>query len=189
MAEYGSMFIVAALARTYPSAAILRPIPIAQPIAETTARVLGVLPFANEAWIAEYLTNLLGCLNLVIKSCLGVTLMIWIRWTLPRLRIDQVITMCWKYCVPLSAVGFVGLLFWQTFQLPFINDIAPNHRIAVREHWATPAIPHTEDSATEDANALKEKSEEPMPPIQSASSQVETGQVSGIRGDKTRGGA
>ena len=44
---------------------------------------------------------------------MGVVLMIWVRWTLPRLRIDQVITMCWKYCVPIAAFCFLGLLGWQ----------------------------------------------------------------------------
>ena len=42
------------------------------------------------------------------KAFLGVTVMIWVRWTLPRLRIDQVMTMCLKYCVPLAAVGLVA---------------------------------------------------------------------------------
>ena len=34
--------------------------------------------------------------------------MMWVRWTLPRLRIDQVITTCLKYCVPIAAVAFLG---------------------------------------------------------------------------------
>ena len=37
------------------------------------------------------------------KGLIGVTLMMWIRWSFPRLRIDQVMTMCLKYCVPLAA--------------------------------------------------------------------------------------
>ena len=63
--------------------------------------------------------------------------MMWIRWTLPRLRIDQVMTMCLKYCVPLAAICFVGVLTWQVIGLP-----TPNHWIPlaesgeVREPWA-----------------------------------------------------
>ncbi|MEX2138631.1 MAG: NADH-quinone oxidoreductase subunit H, partial [Pirellulales bacterium] len=44
---------------------------------------------------------------------LGVTVMIWVRWTLPRLRIDQVMKTCLKYCMPIAAVMFVGVVGWQ----------------------------------------------------------------------------
>ena len=43
--------------------------------------------------------------------------MIWVRWTLPRLRIDQVMTTCLKYCVPIAAVMFLGATVW-TYLLP-----------------------------------------------------------------------
>jgi NADH-quinone oxidoreductase subunit H len=39
--------------------------------------------------------------------------MMWVRWTLPRLRIDQVITTCLKYCVPIAAVMFLIVTLWQ----------------------------------------------------------------------------
>jgi NADH-quinone oxidoreductase subunit H len=61
--------------------------------------------------------------------------MMWVRWTLPRLRIDQVITMCWKYCVPIAAICFVGALFWQSYDLPHLLPRSRN-RLEVREHWA-----------------------------------------------------
>ena len=38
--------------------------------------------------------------------------MMWVRWTLPRLRIDQVMTTCLKYCMPLAAVMFSGAMLW-----------------------------------------------------------------------------
>jgi hypothetical protein len=46
-----------------------------------------------------------------------VTVMMWVRWTLPRLRIDQVITTCLKYCVPIAALAFLGATLWQ-YMLP-----------------------------------------------------------------------
>ena len=59
--------------------------------------------------------------------------MMWIRWTLPRLRIDQVITMCWKYCVPIAAFCFLGLMAWQLY-LPgwTLNRI---DRSLIPENW------------------------------------------------------
>ncbi len=52
-------------------------------------------------------------INVMLKGVLGVTVMMWVRWTLPRLRIDQVMTTCLKYCVPIAAVMFLGATLWQ----------------------------------------------------------------------------
>jgi NADH-quinone oxidoreductase subunit H len=62
---------------------------------------------------ANYFTRLIGMVNLLGKATLGVLVMMWIRWTLPRLRIDQVMTTCLKYCTPIAAVMFLGAMLWQ----------------------------------------------------------------------------
>lgn len=41
------------------------------------------------------------------KSFLIVFLLMWIRWTFPRLRIDQILTLEWKYLLPLSMVNLL----------------------------------------------------------------------------------
>jgi NADH-quinone oxidoreductase subunit H len=64
---------------------------------------------------AHYFVRLIGCGNLLLKATLGVLVMMWIRWTLPRLRIDQVMTVCLKYCTPIAAVMFAGAMLWQLF--------------------------------------------------------------------------
>lgn len=152
MAEYGSMFIVSALAAILFLGGWHGPIPIGRPIAEGLASALALIPYVNREWVADYMANLLGCLNFIFKSCLGVTVMMWIRWTLPRLRIDQVITMCWKYCVPLAAVGFLGVCFWQYAELPSPNrafrlDNRPMG--SVRENWAVPRLSEVPPKSTE----------------------------------------
>ncbi len=46
------------------------------------------------------------------KSLIGVFLAIWIRWTYPRLRVDQMMSVCWKYLVPISFLNVVGTAVW-----------------------------------------------------------------------------
>ncbi|MCU0880556.1 MAG: NADH-quinone oxidoreductase subunit H, partial [Pirellulaceae bacterium] len=74
-----------------------------------------------------------------LKATLGVTVMMWVRWTLPRLRIDQVMTTCLKYCVPLAAICFLGAMLWKVYDMPSPHDFAQatlGHTFAeVRENW------------------------------------------------------
>ena len=60
--------------------------------------------------ITGFIGNFLGMCNLIVKGFLGVIFMMWLRWTLPRLRIDQVMTTCLKYCVPLASIMLVGTM-------------------------------------------------------------------------------
>jgi NADH-quinone oxidoreductase subunit H len=44
---------------------------------------------------------------LTVKALLLVTIMMWIRWTVPRMRIDQMMGFCWRILVPASFIVFV----------------------------------------------------------------------------------
>src|SRR5205085_1979246 len=44
----------------------------------------------------------------LLKTLTVITLMMWIRWTVPRLRMDQVMGFCWKLLVPASLLVFCG---------------------------------------------------------------------------------
>ena len=127
MAEYGSMFTVAALASILFFGGWNGPIPI-----------FDFIGWSDSSHpILHFLANLAGCVNFLLKACIGVTVMMWVRWTLPRLRIDQVMTTCLKYCVPLAAICFIGTLFWQLLGLPAMSDVFPQRKpFQVREHWA-----------------------------------------------------
>ncbi len=93
--EYASMFLVSALA---------------------TCMFLGGwnVPFAPASLVTGSAgAELLGALVLILKSFFLVFVMIWIRWTLPRIRIDQVMNLCYKYLTPIAFVCLLGACWWE----------------------------------------------------------------------------
>lgn len=132
MAEYGSMFLVSGLATILFFGGWNGPVPIFTYILDWAE---GPSPFLAS------LAALAGCLNFILKSVVFVTVMMWIRWTLPRLRIDQVMATCLKYCVPLSAICFLGALVWQAIPIWSPNDmhLLAKPRNEVREAWVLEA--------------------------------------------------
>ncbi len=144
MAEYGSMFVVSALAVLLFFGGWNGPIPV--------MHLLGIAYEPGEAFrLTGYIANLLGMTNFIIKCVIGVTVMMWVRWTLPRLRIDQVMTMCLKYCIPIVSFTFIAAMLWTqagwvtgldvgAAVSQFAGDRLPARPLAtVREGWLVEA--------------------------------------------------
>ena len=60
-----------------------------------------------------------GVIWFVGKTFLVVFLLMWIRWTFPRLRIDQVLILEWKYLMPLSLLVLMIMTVMKVFGLVF----------------------------------------------------------------------
>ena len=97
LAEFINMFIIAAIATTVFFGAWLSPFGITESIP-----ILGVFWFLAKAMVLVFL-------------------MMWFRWTFPRLRVDQLLTLEWKYLLPLNLMNIVlmALIVWQNLTIQF----------------------------------------------------------------------
>lgn len=53
------------------------------------------------------------------KAFFVVFLLMWIKWTFPRLRIDQILSLEWKYLVPISLLNLILMVLIVAFKLHF----------------------------------------------------------------------
>jgi NADH-quinone oxidoreductase subunit H len=105
MAEYGSMFAVSGIAILLFLGGWntgLFPYDLSDP------HLLGYFG----PWGAV-LGNVISVIVFIVKGWLLVFVMMWVRWTLPRLRIDQVMMTCLKYLLPISCALLLGVALWQ----------------------------------------------------------------------------
>ncbi len=99
LAEYINMFIVASIA--------------------ATVFLGGWMPFHVGHWVGfNYIMDFIPPFIWYIgKTFFVIFLMMWFKWTFPRLRIDQLLTLEWKYLLPINLVNvlimaFIVLMGW-----------------------------------------------------------------------------
>ncbi len=97
LAEFINMFIIAAIATTVFFGGWLSPFGITDS-----------LPWLGLFWF-------------LAKTFVLVFLMMWFRWTFPRLRVDQLLTLEWKYLLPINLVNLVimAVIVWLNLIIQF----------------------------------------------------------------------
>ncbi|NCP21552.1 MAG: NADH-quinone oxidoreductase subunit NuoH [Flavobacteriales bacterium CG_4_9_14_0_2_um_filter_35_242] len=63
----------------------------------------------------------LGVFWFLGKTFLVIFLMMWFRWTFPRLRVDQLLTLEWKYLLPINLFNIVlmAVIIWLNLEIKF----------------------------------------------------------------------
>src|SRR2546421_2762620 len=99
LVEWGNMWIMSALAVTMFCGGWQLPGLTPEKFDALTGGVAVVAELASLALFAG-------------KSLFFVFVVMWLRWTLPRIRVDQMMNMCWKYLVPASFAGVLFVAGW-----------------------------------------------------------------------------
>jgi NADH-quinone oxidoreductase subunit H len=106
-AEYGAMFIVAGIQSSLFLGGWQDPFGILGHLYHKASNPLDV----NRSMLLG--VNVIG-MGIFTAKCLGlIFVQMWIRWTLPRPRIDQVLYACIKVLLPMACVMLLGAALWQ----------------------------------------------------------------------------
>jgi len=99
LAEYSMMFLVSMVAVILFLGAWNTPLPN-----------IGAVQLANWTTGAGW-----GILWIILKTLVLIGIQMWIRWTLPRMRVDKLMALCWKVLTPLAFACMLASGLWRLF--------------------------------------------------------------------------
>jgi NADH-quinone oxidoreductase subunit H len=64
-------------------------------------------PYMHSLGLSENMVSILGIIIFFLKILFFIFVFMWVRWTLPRFRFDQLIRLGWKILIPLAILNIV----------------------------------------------------------------------------------
>ena len=65
------------------------------------------IPYIEKLGLAHNLETILGVLFFFVKTGFFILFFMWVRWTIPRFRFDQLMNLGWKYMIPLALINIL----------------------------------------------------------------------------------
>jgi NADH-quinone oxidoreductase subunit H len=65
-------------------------------------------PYLQTFGLSDFLVSIIQILTFMFKVALVLFFFIWVRWTIPRFRYDQLMNLGWKVMLPLSLLNVLG---------------------------------------------------------------------------------
>ncbi|SDZ77037.1 NADH dehydrogenase subunit H [Arachidicoccus rhizosphaerae] len=65
------------------------------------------VPFLNESLLSPNVAALVGIIALMVKIVIFIFIFMWVRWTIPRFRYDQLMELGWKKLLPLALANML----------------------------------------------------------------------------------
>lgn len=73
------------------------------------------IPFVDDSTLPTNVAGLLGFASLMGKAILFILFFMWVRWTIPRFRYDQLMNLGWKTLIPLALINMLitaAVMLW-----------------------------------------------------------------------------
>ena len=109
LSEYASMLIVSFIASIMFLGGWLSPVHFIT----STIDSLSFGYLNTKQYVTFFDGTLWGVFWMFAKASLLIFVMMWVRWTFPRLRVDQLMDLCWKYLIPFSMANLIFVSIWE----------------------------------------------------------------------------